>query len=448
VNRSALTWLALTFTFAPALAQAGSQGVTPVGAVPVFVFAGQSNAVGVNNVSELTPAQLAAQPKVLYYGPNETGSTWSALTPSSNSPNVGGSFGAEISTGLTISNALGRALVAEVKYAVGATNLYDQWDPAGVGNLYDILVARVNRSLVDLQALGYTGHVAGFFWMQGESDAMSDNFRNDYATNLTNLIASVRAGFGNPKLPFVFGQIIDFDPPHSTAVRAEQQAVADAVANTAFILTDDLPHHDFIHFSGQGIYTLGERFGAGYLSIVDSDGDGVLKDVDNCPTIANPDQIDANGDSFGDAFVSPSVQIPSTAHVGSNPIIGTGTVINGGVMVGDDAKIGSNVTLNKLVRGGNNVTIGDGTKIDQGTVLGNNVRIGANVIIERNVVIRFGVVIGDNTTIGAGSIVGSNAQIGSNVRMGASVTVAANAVVPNGTRIGAGNRFHKADRAA
>ena len=442
MNRTALAWLGLTFTFAStALAQADPQAVAPVGAVPVFVFAGQSNAVGVNNISELTAAQLAAQPNVLYYGPNETGNAWSALTPCSNSPNVGGSFGAEISTGLTISNALGRALVAEVKYAVGATNLYDQWNPARVGNLYDNMVARVNRSLVDLQALGHTGYVAGFFWMQGESDAMSDDFRDDYATNLTNLIASVRADFGNPKLLFVFGQIIDFDPPDSNAVRAQQQAVADSVANTAFILTDDLPHHDFIHFSGQGIYTLGERFGVGYLSIADSDGDGVLKDVDNCPTIANPDQIDANGDGFGDACVSPSVQIPSTAHVGSNPIIRIGTVINSGVTVGDDAKIGSDVTLNKLVRGGNNVTIGDGTKIDQGTELGDDVSIGANVIIGKNVVIGSGVVIRDNTTVGTSSIVGSNAQIGSNVSLGTSVTVSASAVVPNGTSIGARKAF-------
>jgi hypothetical protein len=143
MNGTALAWLALTFTFAStALAQGGSQAVTSVGAVPVFVFAGQSNAVGVNNISELMPAQLAAQPNVLYYGSNETGNTWSALTPSSDSPNVGGSFGSEISTGLTISNALGGALVAEVKYAVGATNLYDQWNPAGVSNLYDNLVAR------------------------------------------------------------------------------------------------------------------------------------------------------------------------------------------------------------------------------------------------------------------------------------------------------------------
>ena len=66
--------------------------------------------------------------------------------------------------------------------------------------------------------------------MQGESDALSDEFKDDYAANLRNLIAAVpRHDFNNPNLPFVFGQIINFDPAHSTStiVRAQQQAVAD-----------------------------------------------------------------------------------------------------------------------------------------------------------------------------------------------------------------------------
>src|SRR5262249_24084316 len=139
--------------------------------VPVFVFAGQPNAVGINNVRELTPGQLVAQPNVLYYGPNENGNTWDTLTPSDHSPNAAGGLGAAISAGRPTSDALGGALVAEGKFAEPATNLFEQWTPAGVGNLYDEMVARVNQSLIDLEGLGHTGFVAGFFWMQGESDA-------------------------------------------------------------------------------------------------------------------------------------------------------------------------------------------------------------------------------------------------------------------------------------
>ena len=416
MNRIALAWLGLILALASsAFAQGGSPAVTPDGAVPVFVFAGQSNAVGVDTLDELRADQLAPQPNVLFYGPNEGGNIWGPLTPSSTSPNLvdglnrtGGSFGPEISTGKTISTALGGALVAEVKFAVGATALFDRWNPAS-GDLYHRMVARVTRSLADLQTqLGRTGYVAGFFWMQGESDAIA--LRTDYAANLRNFIASVRRDFNNPNLPFVFGQIIDFDHPVSTPLREQQQAVADdnTVTNKAFILTDDLCHHDFIHFNGRAIYALGHRFGTGYLSI---------------------------------AGVSSAVFISSTAKFGCNPVIGSGTAINSGVSVGDDAEIGANVTLNKLVTGGANLAIGDGTKIGQGTELGDDVSIGTNVIIEKNVLISPGVVIGDNTTIGAGSIVGSNAQIGSNVRLGRSVTVAASAVVPNGTSIGARKTF-------
>jgi len=33
----------------------------------------------------------------------------------------------------------------------------------------------------------------------------------------------------------------------------------------------------------------------------DSDGDGIINCEDNCPSTANPDQMDSNGDGFGDA---------------------------------------------------------------------------------------------------------------------------------------------------
>jgi len=34
---------------------------------------------------------------------------------------------------------------------------------------------------------------------------------------------------------------------------------------------------------------------------VDSDGDGVVDDIDNCIDIPNPDQVDTDGDGLGDA---------------------------------------------------------------------------------------------------------------------------------------------------
>jgi hypothetical protein len=36
------------------------------------------------------------------------------------------------------------------------------------------------------------------------------------------------------------------------------------------------------------------------LIAIDTDGDGVLDEIDNCLNIANPDQLDANNDGIGD----------------------------------------------------------------------------------------------------------------------------------------------------
>ena len=142
------------------------------------------------------------------------------------------------------------------------------------------------------------------------------------------------------------------------------------------------------------------------IGSADADTDGVPDQLDNCPTVFNPDQTDANGDGFGDACVSPTVNIPPGADFGSNPIIGSGTIINTGVSVGDDAEIGSNVTLNKSVTAGDDVTIGDGTKIDQGTTVGDDVTIGSNVIIGKNAVIGSGVIIGNTQPLVQGRSLG------------------------------------------
>jgi hypothetical protein len=44
---------------------------------------------------------------------------------------------------------------------------------------------------------------------------------------------------------------------------------------------------------------------AGSTGGLDSDGDGVLNSIDNCPLTANPDQTDTNGNGIGDVCDAP-----------------------------------------------------------------------------------------------------------------------------------------------
>jgi hypothetical protein len=246
--------------------------------VPVFVIAGQSNAVGAGtSYQTLSPSLKAVQPKVLYSGPQESPVGWTALAPPTqvaqmNYPNdPKGGFGPELMIGKTISETLGGQLVAETKYAVDGTNLYQEWNPNAPGSLYYSMLARVRDALQKLpvQKPGITGHVAGFFWMQGESDALAGRTANQYQADLANLIAHIRSDFGDPDLPFVFGRITSLWP-NAESIREAQANVAATVPYTYVFNTDALerlPAPNAGHYDNQGMIDLGIGFGNGYLAM-------------------------------------------------------------------------------------------------------------------------------------------------------------------------------------
>ena len=212
------------------------------------------------------------------------------------------------------------------------------------------------------------------------------------------------------------------------------------------------------------------------ISDTDDDNDGVADDGDNsgvagdsrctggntencddnCLLVPNADQADVNSDGFGDACVSPDVNIPDNADIGNNVIIGPDSFIGQRVSIGDGTEIGQNVRVrrdsilgNNVVVGdgnifrrdanvGNDVNIGDDNRFGKGTVIGDNAQIGNNVITRKNIEIGAGVVIGDGTLIKRNSIIEDNAVIGAGVTIGRNVIVLAGAVISDGTTIGNG----------
>jgi carbonic anhydrase/acetyltransferase-like protein (isoleucine patch superfamily) len=231
------------------------------------------------------------------------------------------------------------------------------------------------------------------------------------------------------------------------------------------------------------------------LTHEDSDGDGIDDSSDNCPTVSNADQQDANSDGYGDACVSINSSISSSATVGpglvlgglsqiigaaqlgSNVSIGGQSAIVGPNVIGDDVQVGNSsavlpgafvgngsvignqtvVSINADIGAGstlgNRVSIGAGSSIGDNSSIQNNVRIGlgaslgSEVNVGSNTVIALLARIGDNVsigtgvTIGIGAVVGDGAVIGNNVDIGAGARVLPGANVPAGTRIRAGRSY-------
>jgi acetyltransferase-like isoleucine patch superfamily enzyme len=201
------------------------------------------------------------------------------------------------------------------------------------------------------------------------------------------------------------------------------------------------------------------RFRWARADVGDADADGIANGIDNCPTIANPDQADAQGDGYGDACVSPDVVIPSSALLGRNPVIGRGTIVQDGVSIGDDVTIGDDVRLERQSRAGDRLRADDYVAIGRFARIGNdvslgfatrlegNVTVGDGVVIADQVIVRRGVTIGSGARIDAlavlfaGALIGDRAIIESGARIGRGATVAPGAIVPSGTTVTAGTMF-------
>jgi hypothetical protein len=254
----------------PAVAKA------PVSPVLVYVFAGQSNMVGAATMAAqlpvIAPALQVPKNAVSFWGPTtDAPRRWAPLQPPTevwkNTFLEG--FGPELSAGRALADLHPHSRIAIVKFAWNATSLYWDWDPSRTHSKYEAMVSGTRHAIKKLAAkMKAPVRIAGFFWMQGESDANTYDHATSYGASLKEFIASVRADFRSPNLPFVIGQIDDvrkYHPvllPYSNFVRAEQGRVARADRHAFLVKTDGLEHAAAspVHFSTDGTIDLGRRF--------------------------------------------------------------------------------------------------------------------------------------------------------------------------------------------
>jgi carbonic anhydrase/acetyltransferase-like protein (isoleucine patch superfamily) len=196
------------------------------------------------------------------------------------------------------------------------------------------------------------------------------------------------------------------DTPGNTASGGFLALSIDVAPTVAQVFRAEFVQYGDYTFSGPRIQEL-DGFG-----VADSDGDGWLDDVDNCPTVPNEDQADVNGDERGDACVSPGSDISGKADVSTSAIIEINAEISQRAYVGDGAHIGPDAMVDQGAFVGEGAFVGAGASIDQGTYIGPGAIIGAGANVDKNTVICAGAEVLPNSTVGKNGFVDTNTVVG------------------------------------
>ena len=276
----------------------------------VFVLAGQSNAVGYNNIKELHGyssflTEYSANLAEIMFWPGSNSkpgysNTWTKLQPgvseiSLNEPYKEGAFGPEIGFALAIQKLLADEKIAIIKYAEGGTGIarsqdYSDYIPAlkdfndkgrnwyppyqgkSGGLLYNNLTENIRNALAALKNQGLKYEITGFLWMQGEHEAgISKKMASDYPILLALFRKSIRKELKKKKLPFVVGEINSHTWAFADIARKGQAEACQKDLNTILVKTIDLTRGSIggaAHFDANGMMTLGERFAQGMFTLI------------------------------------------------------------------------------------------------------------------------------------------------------------------------------------
>ncbi len=282
----------------------------------LYYLGGQSNMDGYGKVAEL-PADLKAgkgyEGVYIFHGnmgldgqkPDGRGA-WMPLKPGhgrnfksdGSKHTYSDRFGLELTLARTLKKHHPDAHIAFIKYSRGGTAIdskaeaqkrFGAWDPAWNGgkgegkgvNQYDHFQATLRNALAD-KDLDDDGEKdtlipSGIFWMQGESDAGTEEVAGRYEANLRRLMNLIRGDLGGPnagEIPVVIGRITDWKVWKFGRIVREAQASFARKDNHAALVTstDSYKNSDPWHYDTAGYLDLGEKFGEALISLGKSSG--------------------------------------------------------------------------------------------------------------------------------------------------------------------------------
>ncbi len=270
----------------------------------VYYLGGQSNMDGYGYVDQL-PAELntPVDGVWIFHGntaqdakPVDGRGVWSPLRPGhgvgfksdGQTVQYSNRFGVELTLGRRLKEIYPDRNIAFVKYSRGGTSIsieaarnFGCWDPDFTGgegepkgvNQYDHFLATVRNATaahdIDGDGTGDRLIPAGIVWMQGESDAGSQEIADRYEANLKRLMDLIRAAWRVDDLRVVVGRISDSGNDKSDGkvwdfgetVREAQRAFCEKDVNAALVTsTDKYDYSDPWHYDTAGYLDLGIEF--------------------------------------------------------------------------------------------------------------------------------------------------------------------------------------------
>jgi hypothetical protein len=225
-------------------ADAGNTWLPPkqtVGEIPVYLFGGQSNAVG---GAAGTPSGLGAD-------------TWTRrdVNVYASQTDQAQFFGADLArrstTGAGVEYGMALAVptgAAIIGHGANGTDLHTDWDATG-GTQFETWKTTVTTGLNDLRALGYTPIIKGIVWDQGTADTGTQANAEAYKRNLIDLIDAMRSHVGNEDCVFCIVHLDDeayVGYPYLETVRTAQAEVANE-RNVTLVSQANLAKVDHVH---------------------------------------------------------------------------------------------------------------------------------------------------------------------------------------------------------
>lgn len=163
--------------------------------------------------------------------------------------------GPGLAFGIAMAEADSSVRIGLIPCAVGGTGI-ERWQPGVYDSAtnthpYDDAVDRIRT------AMQY-GVVKGVIWHQGEGN--SNKTSKYYLNNLAILIGRVRELAGNPRLPFVAGELGRYNPSFGV-VNEELAKLPSLIPYTGLVTSEGLTDKgDHVHFDGNSAETLGYRY--------------------------------------------------------------------------------------------------------------------------------------------------------------------------------------------